>query len=372
MTQRQRLLAVFCGEPVDHLPWAADLTYWYGARVHDNTVDEEHRGKEGFVRLHRDLGVCCYYVYYGQPMRSVSDDSVQTESSEEEGVSRTTIRTPLGSLTQENRWLPRSYCHGRTKPYVETPEDLRVLRYIVEHRSWEATPDSYREHQALLGEDGLAPGFVPRAPLSAMIAEWAGLTNTALLLADAREEMECTLDAIAASNAPALRLAAESEAPLYHFGDNLSAENIGGLFDRYLRDYYRHAAEVLHEGGKFVAVHVDGTMRGLLHRFRDTGVDAIESLTPWPVGDVALEDLRAVAQDENVILWGGLPGAMFSPAFSSQDIRDMTEKILALFGQTGRRGPRGRFIVGSADQVPPDGRIEDVRMVSDILAESAA
>ena len=104
-------------------------------------------------------------------------------------------------------------------------------------------------------------------------------------------------------------------------------------------------------------------MRGLLGPLASTGVDAIESLTPAPVGDLALEELRKVA-GPSVILWGGVPGAMFAPPFGGKDIDQLVARIRELFEADGR------FIVGSADQVPPDGDIALVRRVAEALQAS--
>jgi hypothetical protein len=122
----------------------------------------------------------------------------------------------------------------------------------------------------------------------------------------------------------------------------------------------------LHAAGQFAVVHLDGTVRGLLPALAACGFDGIEAITPVPVGDVAIEELRNLTGHERTILWGGLPGAMFCSPWTATDIQAQTRRWLNALGNDGR------LIVGSADQVPPDGEIELCRVVVDTIAEWAA
>jgi hypothetical protein len=94
------------------------------------------------------------------------------------------------------------------------------------------------------------------------------------------------------------------------------------------------------------------------------GFDAVEALTPKPVGEVGLPEMRAVAAREDLVLWGGVPGAMFAPPFSRDVKRAQVDTLIDSWqGQP--------FIVGVADQVPPDGDIGFVRQVAKLLQERA-
>ena len=52
----------------------------------------------------------------------------------------------------------------------------------------------------------------------------------------------------------------------------------------------RARLERLHAAGVRAAVHLDGTLKGLLPKLAATGIDAIEAITPQPVGDLSLEE----------------------------------------------------------------------------------
>ncbi len=108
-----------------------------------------------------------------------------------------------------------------------------------------------------------------------------------------------------------------------------------------------------------VSVHLDGTVRGLLPKLAAVGIDAIEALTPQPVGDLPVEAMRGVAGSDSVILWGGVPGAMFAPPYTRDDMKTYVLKVLKCWsGQP--------FVLGVADQVLPDGDISMVRKIGEL------
>ena len=96
------------------------------------------------------------------------------------------------------------------------------------------------------------------------------------------------------------------------------------------------------------------------------GFDGIEAVTTGPVGDVEIEELRELCGEHDTIIWGGVPGAMFSPPWTAEQIRENTVRLL------DEMAPDNRLIVGSADQVPPDGDVDFCRVVADTIAEWAA
>ena len=63
----------------------------------------------------------------------------------------------------------------------------------------------------------------------------------------------------------------------------------------------------------------------------------------------------------NVI--GGVPGAMFAAPFTAKDMENHVRKIIRTHKESGK------FIIGVADQVPPDGDISFVKLISDVVEE---
>ncbi len=85
-------------------------------------------------------------------------------------------------------------------------------------------------------------------------------------------------------------------------------------------------------------------------------------MTPKPVDDVALEDLRGMAGPD-ILLLGGLPGAMFAPPFDAKSMEKHVKEIIRIHKDSGK------FMLGVADQVPPNGDITLVKLISGLVEE---
>ena len=360
MTFRQRLLAVFAGQKPDAMPWFADISYWFNAHKQIGDLPPGYDSEEGFIQFHADHHVG-YYLYGGTPF-AVMTDGVEVEHRAVDGDTHITWRTPVGEMTGVQHYLPETFSGAWTVWPCRTPEDLRVVRYIADSRRFEARPGEWERVADLAGERGLPMPLPVRSPVSAMLAEWSGPLHLSYLLADSKDEVEATLAALERSEDPLLDILCECGAPLIEWGDNLTGEIVTGLFERYQADMYVHWIERLHAAGKQVGVHIDGTLHGITPAVVKTGMDFIESVTPEPCGDVAIEDLRELAGDK-VILWGGIPGAMFAPPFTKTEIREQVSRIVDAHWE------HGRFVLASADQVPPNGDIELVDYVGELVEE---
>jgi len=360
MNMRERAMAVFGGEVPDRMPWFCDLTYWIAGQRQQGTFPKEYEGEEGYLKLHKDLGVGIY-LFPPIVYRSRRDDTRFKSTIRREGdVSIHETQTPEGTLRTIHQYSPLSASAAPIEYAVKTPEDLRALRSYISHQRIEPAFDNFKRIDALWGEHGIPVMMFGRSPLARLAVEWAGIANLSYLLADHRQDVEETLALIGRKQDAIYDAICDSPAQIVEIGDNLTAETMGGLFKQYSTPYYLKRIEQFHAAGKRVGVHLDGTMRGLISDLADTGLDFIEAITPAPVGDVAVEELFTLV-NEKTILWGGVPGAMFAPPFTWDDVKTFVENIIQ------RHGPSGRFVLCSADQVPVNGDIDLVRRISELV-----
>ncbi len=367
MTHKERLLAVFRGDCPDVMPWFADLTYWYGAAAYRGTLPEKYRG-EGVVQLYRDLGCGCHEHALNLPCR-IQHHEVDTRVDEEKDGhgrpyrQRVEWRTPVGTLTQVKQYEPES-CSWAYREYpVKTPDDLKALRFIFQHLL--VSPDYTVQNRQIKmwGDMGVASSIPPRSPLANLIVIWMGVVNTVYALNDAPAEVEATLEAMAQADDPIYESIANSPAPLVYFGENITGEVVSPkLFHQYYAPYYHKRVPGLHAKGKYIFVHIDGTMRTVLPLIAATGIDCAQSLTPAPVGDVSIQEMRPLAGDK-LILWAGIPGVYFSPLYPVEAVREMVMDYMKCHKEGAK------FILGVCDQVPPDGEIDRVRMISDLVEQ---
>jgi len=349
------------------MPWFADLTYWYSAHKAMGTLPSKYED-EGRINLYKDLGCGAHEELYGG-VTSAESSQVTTRVHEvpepDGGYTRCTVfQTPIGELRKVEKSSKVSYSKAIIEHPVKTEKDLKILRFIFKDQRIEPSMEAY-EHQSKLMKMwegwGIVSSLPPRTPLSRLVVEWAGLANVAKLQWRAREEFDETIQVLCETDDPIYEAIEQSPARFVYFGENLSSDIINPtMFKTYIDSYYRRRSSQLHPKGKFIYVHIDGTLRGLLPLLRQTGVDCAQSLTPAPMGDLAVADLRKRA-GEGIVLWGGLPGVLFSRNYPVEMLRKTLDEILENY--TDDR----RFIIGVADQVPPDGEIQRARMVTDVI-----
>lgn len=359
---RESFLSVMGGKKADSIVWTADLTYWVAGQMQAGRGRPEWNTEMGHLALCRDLGCMPYYWYEHMTVCAPQYDGVEVKA-EVSGSRRTqTWETPVGRVVMEITALPETSSEAITKYPVENGDDLKVFLHILRHRQWVPCHlDTYRERVDRWAPfDGVPPAALPRSPLPSLFCEWAGVQNGIYLLMDFPDEIREALTLMEKQEEPIVEALIRVAPPVVHFTDNLSSDNLASLFDDYMAEPYRRRLARLHAAGIRCAVHLDGTIRGLLPKVAASGFDAVEALTPQPVGDVGLQEMRAVAGRLDLVLWGGVPGAMFAPPFTWRDMEAHVEKLLEHWTGTP-------FVVGVADQVPPNGDIEFVRRIAEMV-----
>ncbi len=356
-------LKLLKGEKPDGVVWTADISYWINGQKQAGTADAAWETEAGYLQLHKHLGVMPYFDYDKfWTGRAVYDNTVEVRRESRDGNTINRMVTPVGTLTESLTYMPESACEAITQHMIATPGDMDVLLYILEHRHLEpCNLEGYAERSARYANyDGLPCLGLPRSPLSSLCYEWAGLQNMVYLMLDCEDKVLTALDIMAAEQQVILDAVCELAPPLVHFPDNLSSDNLTSYYDAHMRDGHRRRIQQLHRAGTRCAVHLDGTTQGLLPKLVESGFDAIEALTPVPAGDLTAAEMQDCAGSDTVILWGGAPGALFAPPYRWNDMERHVQKVL----ETWKDRP---FVLGVADQVPPDGDISFCRKIADML-----
>jgi len=360
MTPRSRLAAALRCLPVDRPPWTIDLAYYNSAMSQQGKADARYQGVDGFLRQHEELGADPYLCYEAFWAHKAAYDGVTVET-RRGGNERETILTLGGrtSLTKRSQYLPESFCWATCKHPVETPDDLELLLRILRNCRYAPSLDRHRELQEQWGERGLVAIGVPRTPIPALITEWCGILGATYLMLDAPELFAEVLNELDRLADPVYDALVEYAPVVVHFPDNISGEIVASFWDEHMAPVYRRRLDRLHAAGIICAIHNDGTVANILKRIAGTGFDGAEALTPKPVGDIELAQMRDLAGRDDFILWGMVPGAMFSRTWHEDAFCHHVEQVLDTC--------TGPMILGTADQVPPDGDIRRVKLASNIL-----
>ena len=364
--QLESFLGILNGAKSEEIVWTGDISYWLSGQTQAFNNFKGLATEEGYLKFCQELGVMPYYWYEKFWLGNPEYKKVEVVAEIKGCERRRIFKTPVGQLEERITFTKKTCSEGCTRHFVRSREDLKVLLYILENRR--LIPDciaDYEERAQLWRRyDGLPCVALPRSPLPAFFVEWADVQDGVYLLFDCAELVENILDLFEEQEKVLVEAVCNLGPPLVHFADNLTSEVFTGFFDELMAPRYKRRVDKLHSANIKCAVHLDGTVRGLLPKLAAVGIEAIEALTPRPAGDMEVEQMREAADNEAVVLWGGVPGALFAYPYTWDDMRKHLERVLESW--------RGQaFVLGVADQVPPDGDIAMVKKISDLVRNLA-
>ncbi len=362
MTERERVLAVLAGKRPDRVPWFGDLDYWATSLIGRGLKPAGFKESDAYIEWHRDLRVGFYLQGYF-PFKTIIDDCRATEW-REGAARRRRIETPCGTLTETWTWLPESFSEAPTEHLVKSAADLEAYACLFENTRFEPEYGFAEKRARQVGEMGVVLCYLPKSPFMQMVALDAGIAAVTEIHADAPVELEATLAAVRRAHDRAARIALASPAEVLMIPENLSSEVVGPRFyERYMRDYHQTWSGRIAAAGKRSCIHLDGTLKGLLREVCESGFTFVEAMTPAPVGDLDVERWAEWSGVTQTVFWGGLPGVYFTDKVPEAEFERHVRAVLRVMTASPR------FVLGVADQVPPDGLERRVRRVAELADE---
>ncbi|NLX97388.1 MAG: hypothetical protein GXY83_14560 [Rhodopirellula sp.] len=367
MTPKQRIEAVYHGKTPDQVPFMLDLSHWF---YHKNRMpwdlSRSYDAPEWeLIDYHKAAGVGFYLPnlgsFYGV---DYPEDVTASVVKSEDGRSITwRLETPLGVLERTRVWEETTYAWAIRNWGIKTEHDLRILGYALANRCYRPLWDRYRAWVEAVGEIGVVYVGLGYSAMGQLLNYWLGVEGVAYATTDWPDTVRSVVREVNENQLSLVDLVAASPVEFVVMGDNFSSDvQPPHFFEQWSKDYYREAVRRLHAAGKFVAVHIDGKLRGALGMIRDTGADCADAVTPAPMGDLTPEACRVEAGTE-FILSGGVPPNLWLPGAGVEAFRDAVLRWLAL----KRSSPR--LIANAGDQVPPYAQEDRIKMMRDLVEE---
>lgn len=364
MKPNERVRTVYGGGTPDQVPLLLDLSHWYKRNM-DTGFDLSGYSEveRGLVDLHKQLGAVAY-VEMGAFYDLYTDDpGVVVESSTEDGVFRTSIRTPVGVLHEERVFNRDSYSYGIRKHLLESPEDFPVVEFLMERLRCRPKWGFFRDWQTALGELAYPYAQLPYSGSGYLISRYMGVEKTVFAILDEPEKVQRLIDAVNACNLRILDAIVDGPFETLIISDNYDSNvQTRDFFDRYVRDYYTEVGRRLHAQGKHLAVHVDGESRGVLGWLSECGVDCADALTPAPMFALTPEQMRAQSGGD-LILSGGIPATVFGPEATDAEFVECVKRWL------DTRHTSSRLLLAAGDQVPPEAPYERIAMLPELVEQ---
>ena len=360
MDNRERVMAVFEGRRADRLVWQPRLHHWYDVNGARGTLPKKYQDLD-ILDVYDDLGASPRaYHFFNDTVKTIEGDDVQVRVKDDGDRVYTEYRTPEGNLTQVERKTEYGTASLRTEYFLKSVEDFGVLAYILEHQSFEFDRALCEERERLLGGRSEPLITVPWGSIQRFFIVYMGFQRGVLALWKHGKEVEELLRVFDENDDERFRLIRRSPFRIVNFGDNIDEGLCSPrLFRRYMLPYYQRRTKELKAVGKFCTSHWDGKIKKLLPFIRETGLDGLECVPPEPQGNVTLDELKEALKGK--ILVDGIPATHFLHLVRDEELETFVRRLLGLF--------KPNIIAGISDMLPPDGSIEKVRLVGDIVAD---
>ena len=356
MKSRERLLRALRGEPVDHTPWSPFLAYYW------ESLPQSVR-EQGQFEYMKAMGADPLLRGF-HTLSRIEYKNCEITERKAGRESYTTYTTPVGSLTEKRVYSPDGDTTFLVGHAVSDEEDFKVLQYIHEHM--EVTPDAARFEQDLktCGDDALllpVIGVHLKTAFQSLIERWVGTENLAYALCDFPEVVEECLAVMQERDAETVRDAVNTAADGFIFWEDSSTTNISpAYFKKYTMPQVNQWGEAIHRSGKLLVHHACGHIKDLVPIMATTEIDAIESITPPPTGNIELRD-AAELLPEHIALIGGLEPVRLLKR-STEEVCDDARALL--------RDLKGhRFVLANSDSCPPGVEYEKFTAVAALVKE---
>jgi len=333
MTNRERILAIIHGDPLDRVPFVQ-----YSGLAAPN--------EEIWAELGRDsMGLLMWTTLHRieTPNCSRHSESIEHEG---HGAVRDTLITPRGILTQRRRFEPTYGTQHIYEHFVKTLDDLRALTsYFADMRVIEDR-SALDANRAALGDDGLCLVSTGRTPFQQLWIQWCSLDDLVACLVDGPDVVAECIEQMTRVQRQVFEIVARSDAELVDVPDNITAPAIGvRFFEQYCVPAYRELAGMLAERRRPVPlfVHMDGDLRPLHQAIAHAGVGGIDSFSPPPDNDNPV--------DEALRIWPEMRLLVNFPSSVHLQPPQRVYEVAAELLQQG--GHSGRLQLQISENVPP-------------------
>lgn len=371
MSPQERILAALTGRPVDRVPWCPFLAYWFESQPRE-------RQEKGQIPFYREIGadallrgLCSAFAFsdvVGLEERNYNTHDALPRCTitrkEAEGRKLVEYETPVGTLSMVLTWSPTGRTWFVTGHPVRSKEDYKVLRFIVEQMRIEPAFEAVRREVDEVGEDGLSVPLISpfkKTAFQSLIEHFVGTEKLVYDLCDIPEVVEETLAVMKGRALEAVAISIESPARAFITWEDSSTTNVSpALFDKYIVPELNGWGRAVHAAGKLLIHHACGHIRGLLPIMAREEVDAIESLTPPPTGNVSLGEARTLIGPGKALI-GGLDPVRFL-TLQGEELDAEIRRILEEGGQQG-------FILANSDSCPPGVEEEKFSRITKLISQ---
>jgi corrinoid protein of di/trimethylamine methyltransferase len=390
VSHKERILKAARGEMPDILPYIPRIDLWYAANSRAGTLPRQHRGRTAYeisraegwglmtastdftyqylsdALLHRAVGA---YALKEHVFRFVFSPQIGIRVKEEGERTFVEYHTPKGIVRTCKVYSEEMRRGGVSIPWIEEhaiekAEDYPIVACLFENLDIVPHYEGFRKWEKEVGEDGLCAAWLAGAasPMHHIQKYFLDATKFFFHYHDHQKEMRALADTMSPLYEKALKIIAESPARAVNWGGNFDEMiTYPPYFEKELVPWIRKASAIMGAKDKFVFCHCDGENQGLLDLIRDSGMHVAESVCPYPMTKVRIEDYYRRWSDR-LTIFGGVPSNILLPSSATEEeFRAFVDNLLKGIA------PGRRFILGVADTTPRDADFSRLVQIGEIV-----
>ena len=395
-THKSRMLAAFRGQPVDALPYVPRLDLWYLANSTLGTLPPQHAGKsmneiaraEGWALYFRfadnqlDEQVQPQYLHRGIGLYASRDTvydivfppEIEIRVQHSGGRKRVEYHTPLGMVSTTVHYDLQAQQLGITIPtivehLIKTSTDYAAAGYLFEHLDVVPNFERFQRWSSQeIRDDGVpvALGFLGASPINEIQRDLIDSTQFFFHYKDHQDQMSRLGAQMEPLFNKILSIMCKSPADVVWWGANFDDMiTYPPYFEREIQPWIRKVSSTLEQHGKLLMCHTDGENEGLMDLIRDSGMHIAESICPAPMTKVSLAEYYQ-RWGQKLTLFGGVPSTVVLDETSDADFEAYMDELFRAVA------PGTRYLVGIADQVPPNAIFSRLQRIGERVHKEGA
>ena len=376
MNSRERLLTVLRNESPDQVPWSSLITKYFLT-----SQEEKYRKMDpvdflleigadatpwiSFKTKSKNVNVTTYVN--GKKFKEVNDNwledvfdyiAINNFRKSDNCVIKKVYEGFGGKLTSKYIYKADAATVFLTDFMIKDVKDYVIFEKMIMDLEYLDISGDYKNIIEKIREGGLPIVALHGSPMVELIEFFIGAENFFYSLTDYKYEIENLLD-----------IMMEKYEECYRFYSNMACEAIitvedtgstlysPKMFDNYIKPVLRSYRDIVRSSGKIHFLHSCGHLKDLVPILKEVKTDCLESVTPPPIGIMEISEIKK--QMPGVCIMGGIPAHVFS--YSLNDFKEYVKNLIL------KTKGKGNFILSSGDSTPNDARIENLKVIPELI-----
>lgn len=383
MNFKKTIINTIKGKKTDYVPFIPRLDIWYKSNKIRNTLPKKYKSYT-LVEIAKDLGLGFHTIvpdfsYYRNKKSAalaglgiydlktnpyaINTDNLDFEFKTDcNGITQTIYLTPYGNITTKTIYDYRMKESGATIGHTlehafKTAADVNAIGYIFENIKVEKNYKDFSEYKDSIGNNGITVAFcmLSASPMHHIMKSLCRFENFIYQLHDNPTIFESLAQKIDIFLSKIVNVAASSDADVVFCGANYDSFLTWPLFfKQYITPYLKKYSAISHQMDKFFLTHADGENEGLIKEYVEGQIDIADSICPYPMTKLKLEDIRREFNGK-ITIWGGIPSICALEKFMNEYEFDRY-----LYSLADSIGKGDHIILSFADTTPPDAKFERI------------